>query len=88
MRLANDELHCKAHTYCPAYTPDTMRAFLQGSSHITFNSLSQYARFYPQTKVHGGISCGLRVNPGYSCSSTTPPLLMRLTSSPRPARCL
>lgn len=71
MRLANDELHCKAHTYCPAYTPDTMRAFLQGSSHITFNSVAQYERFKAAVDASPcHISCGLRVNPMCSVIDT------------------
>ena len=65
-RLAFEEFGSKAHTYSPAYEEGSFDTILACSSHITFNSLSQYARFYPQTKVHGGISCGLRVNPGYS----------------------
>ncbi|MCI5758424.1 MAG: carboxynorspermidine decarboxylase [Bacteroidales bacterium] len=65
-RLAYEEFGSKAHTYSPAYEEGSFDTILACSSHITFNSLSQYARFYPQTKVHGGISCGLRVNPGYS----------------------
>ena len=37
------------------------------SSHITFNSLSQFHRFYPMTKsADEPVSCGLRVNPEYS----------------------
>lgn len=37
------------------------------SSHISFNSLSQYERFYPMTKSAGhAISCGVRINPEYS----------------------
>jgi len=35
------------------------------SSHITFNSLQQFERFYPQTKTEN-ISCGLRINPEFS----------------------
>ena len=65
-RLAYEEFGSKAHTYSPAYEEGSFDTILACSSHITFNSLSQYARFYPHTKVHGGISCGLRVNPGYS----------------------
>ena len=65
-RLAYEEFGSKAHTYSPAYEEGSFDTIMACSSHITFNSLSQYARFYPQTKVHGGISCGLRVNPGYS----------------------
>lgn len=68
MLLANDELECKAHTYCPVYTDETIVKFMEGSSHITFNSVAQYARFkdrideYEKTTGHH-ISCGLRVNP-------------------------
>lgn len=65
-RLAYEEFGSKAHTYSPAYEEGSFDTIMACSSHITFNSLSQYARFYPHTKVHGGISCGLRVNPGYS----------------------
>lgn len=65
-RLAYEEFGSKSHTYSPAYEEGSFDTIMACSSHITFNSLSQYARFYPQTKVHGGISCGLRVNPGYS----------------------
>ena len=46
MLLANEELHCKAHTYCPAYTNDTIDLFIEGSSHITFNSVDQYPVSY------------------------------------------
>jgi carboxynorspermidine decarboxylase len=35
------------------------------SSHITFNSLAQFERFYPQTQFNN-ISCGLRINPEFS----------------------
>ena len=66
-RLAYEEFGSKAHTYSPAYTlqdfPDIMRC----SSHITFNSLTQYMRFYPMVKAYSApISCGLRINPEYS----------------------
>ena len=65
-RLAYEEFGSKAHTYSPAYEESSFGTIMACSSHITFNSLTQYARFYPQAKAHGGISCGLRVNPGYS----------------------
>ena len=38
MQLANDELHAKAHSYCPVYTDTTIDKFHAGSSHITLNS--------------------------------------------------
>jgi len=67
-QLAFEEMHCLAHSYSPAYTEDNFPCFLKYSSHITFNSLSQYERFYPyvQSYKERKISCGLRINPEYS----------------------
>ena len=66
-RLALEEFGSKAHTYSPAYTEADFPEIMRCSSHITFNSLSQFARFYPQVKAYAEpISCGLRVNPEYS----------------------
>ncbi len=76
MLLANDELKCRAHTYCPAYTDDTINAYIAGSSHITFNSVEQYLRFADKIKAHNEdwpgeqVSCGLRVNPMCSVIET------------------
>ena len=66
-QLAFEEMGSPAHTYSPAYTEDDFPAILKYSSHITFNSLSQFDRFYPLVKADGrGISCGLRINPEFS----------------------
>jgi len=66
-RLAKEEFGTPAHTYAPAYTADDFPGILECSSHITFNSLSQYSRFYPMIKKSGkNVSLGLRVNPEYS----------------------
>ena len=66
-RLAYLEFGSKAHTYSPAYTDDTFDEIMRCSSHITFNSFSQFHRFYPRIKTFGEpISCGIRVNPEYS----------------------
>ena len=66
-RLAFEEFGSKAHTYSPAYTAQNFPAFLKYSSHITFNSLSQFERFYPMAKAYPEhVSCGIRVNPEYS----------------------
>ncbi len=71
LRLAREELCDAVHTYCPAYTESTIGEYLDGSSHITFNSLSQAARFLPAVKAHGGkVSAGLRVNPQCSVIDT------------------
>jgi len=70
-RLAYEEMGSLAHTYSPAYTDENFPVFLEYSSHITFNSLSQYERFYPVVKESGKkISCGLRINPEYSVVET------------------
>ena len=76
MLLANEELHCKAHTYCPAYTDRTIDLFISGSSHITFNSVEQYLRFRHKIDAHNAahpdeyVSCGLRINPMCSVVGT------------------
>lgn len=66
-RLALEEFGSKAHTYSPAYTEADFPMIMQCSSHITFNSFSQYRRFYPLVEAHEeNISCGIRINPEYS----------------------
>jgi carboxynorspermidine decarboxylase len=66
-QLAYEEMGSPAHTYSPAYTAEDFPAILSYSSHITFNSLSQFERFYPQVRASGRVvSCGLRINPEYS----------------------
>ncbi len=66
-RLARDEFGSLAHTYSPAYTDDEFPEILACSSHVTFNSLSQFRHFYPQVAADARpVSCGLRVNPEYS----------------------
>ena len=76
MMLANEELGCKAHTYCPAYTDLTIKKLIEGSSHITFNSVDQFKRFVPVINEHNSkfpeerVSCGLRINPMCSVIET------------------
>lgn len=66
-RLAFEEFGSKAHAYSPAYTEENFPAFLKYCSHITFNSFSQYERFYPLAEAYDEpVSCGIRVNPEYS----------------------
>ncbi|NDW17313.1 carboxynorspermidine decarboxylase [Dysgonomonas sp. 216] len=70
-RLAFEEMGSLAHTFSPAYTMENFPVFLQYSSHITFNSLSQFQRFYPLVVKDGNkVSCGLRINPEYSVVET------------------
>ena len=76
MQLANEELHCRAHTYCPVYTDDTIHQFIAGSSHITFNSVELFRRYRADIEEHNlkhsdlQVSCGLRVNPMCSVVDT------------------
>lgn len=76
MRLGNEELGGEVHSYCPAYTPFTIKEFIAGSSHITFNSTSQWERFKSEIETWNGIegnhhvSPGLRVNPQCSVIET------------------
>lgn len=64
-RLAFDEMGSPAHTYSPAYTDREFPEIVKCSSHITFNSLLQFDRLYPQTQFYN-VSCGLRINPEFS----------------------
>lgn len=64
-RLAAEEFGSKAHTYSPAYTDEEIDDICKCSSHITFNSLSQYERFHTKATEHN-VSIGIRVNPEYS----------------------
>lgn len=69
--LAADKMGSLAHTYSPAYTEADFPVILSCSSHITFNSLTQFDRFYGQVAAYGRhVSCGLRVNPEYSAVET------------------
>ena len=62
-RLAFEEFGAPAHTFSPAYTDDEIEEIIRCSSHLTFNSLSQYERYHERAK---DVSIGLRVNPEYS----------------------
>ena len=64
-RLAFEEFGSRAHTYSPAYEPDTFPGILACSSHVTFNSLSQLQRFASSAR-EAGVSIGLRINPEHS----------------------
>ena len=64
-RLAYEEFGAPAHTYSPAYTDEEFDEIVRYSSHITFNSLTQYEHFHAKA-LKGGAKCGLRVNPEYS----------------------
>jgi carboxynorspermidine decarboxylase len=65
--LIFNEMGTKAHTYSPAYIPADFDKIVQYSSHITFNSCSEYVRYLPYiSSENPKFSPGIRVNPGYS----------------------
>lgn len=71
MKLSLEHLGHDVHAYCPVYTDESFPEFLEGCSHITFNSLAQFERFYPQIKANQRhVSAGLRVNPHCSVIET------------------
>ncbi len=71
MKLSLEFLGNDVHAYCPVYTEDSFPEFLNGCSHITFNSLAQFHKFYPAMKASGKkVSAGLRVNPHCSVIET------------------
>lgn len=76
MKLSLEFLGNDVHTYCPVYTEVTFDEFLEGSSHITFNSMAQFKRFYPRIEAYNKVnpdrkvSAGLRVNPHCSVIET------------------
>ncbi|MCD8203015.1 MAG: carboxynorspermidine decarboxylase [Prevotella sp.] len=66
-RLAFEEFGAKAHTYSPAYTDYDIEEIARYSSHLTFNSLSQYFCYHEKAKTANSELCfGLRINPEYS----------------------
>lgn len=74
MRLSHDYLGGDVHAYCPVYTDETFPQFLDGCTHITFNSLAQFHRHAEALRKHNSkgphASAGLRVNPWCSVIET------------------
>lgn len=66
-RLAFEEFGAPAHTYSPAYTDSEICQIARLSTHLTFNSLSQYSRHHAAVHTaNPACKLGLRVNPRYS----------------------
>ncbi|GAB4042008.1 carboxynorspermidine decarboxylase [Spirosoma jeollabukense] len=64
IKLVNEYMGVKAHAYIPAYQDASFDEVVERSSHLTFNSWSQWERF--KDRAVGRVSCGIRVNPQYS----------------------
>lgn len=66
-RLAYEKFGSKAHTFSPAYTDYEIEDIARYSSHLTFNSITQYEHCHNLAKkANENISFGLRINPEYS----------------------
>lgn len=67
-QMGHEQMQCLTHTYAPIYRDEDLETILRCSGHLTFNSLEQFERFYPQVAAYEEhrVSCGLRINPEYS----------------------
>ena len=65
VKLCKEYMGTKAHTYAPTYLESEIKEIAYTSSHISFNSLTQYNSHKDICLKHGTLM-GLRVNPGYS----------------------
>ncbi len=65
--MLSHEYFRHTHTYSPAYTDYEIDQMAAVSSHLTFNSMSQYECYSERARgVNPDISFGIRVNPEYS----------------------
>ncbi len=74
-QLAKEEFGKHIVTYSPAYTSAEIVELLEFTTHLDFNSLSQWYQFRPQIIRHrrflsGELKCGLRINPQHSTGQT------------------
>ena len=71
-RLCFEEMKSLAHAYSAVYFPNDFDKIMDYSSHISFNSLNEFHRYYPSVKSYKKhkISCGIRINPEFSVVET------------------
>lgn len=74
-RLSHEYFGKHTITYSPAYQEEEIRALLEFTHHLDFNSLPQWYRFREMIQGHprfqsGELECGLRINPEHSTGST------------------
>lgn len=66
-QLAAEEFGGDLHIYSPAYRHQDIDRILNYADHLTFNSISQWQRYYPLIQqLSTPPSVGLRINPQYS----------------------
>lgn len=65
--LGSEEFGGETHIFSPAYVPADMPEILRIADHIVFNSHAEVDRWREAVaRAPRSISCGLRINPGYS----------------------
>jgi len=64
-RLGREEFGGEVHVYAVAIGDEEIDEYLLLADHVTFNSLSQWARFKDRART-SGCRLGLRINPQYS----------------------
>ncbi len=69
VKLINDEFGQKAHACFVVYLANEFVEVLENSSHITFNSLSQYRKFKSYIIQYPNVKFGIRIDPGVSGST-------------------
>ncbi len=74
-RLANDHFGKSVITYSPAYDESDIAALCEFTTHLDFNSFTQWSRFRETITKHprflnGELHCGLRINPQHSTGHT------------------
>jgi carboxynorspermidine decarboxylase len=62
-RLGAEEFGREVHAYCPAYVPSDFVEIAKLATHLTFNSIGEYARHRSELAQ---ASPGLRINPEYA----------------------
>lgn len=66
-RLGREKFGKEVHVFSPAYTQEDFTQLLEIADHIVFNSFGQWRKYRNQIQsVVRPISCGIRINPGYS----------------------
>jgi carboxynorspermidine decarboxylase len=71
-KLSVEEFGKETHIYNAAYRPDEFDSYLEHSSHITFNSFSQWKLFRDNVKKSAHRpNCGIRINPEISHVNTS-----------------
>lgn len=74
-RLSHEEFGKHTLNYSPAYKQAEIKELLEISSHLDFNSASQWDQFREMATSHprflsGDLKCGIRINPEHSTGST------------------